>query len=152
MNNPKINSADYEILIRKYRESDQEELLKLWYDVSFVSHPFIPADFWAEHIEVLKEKYLPASDTYVAESKQRIVGFISLMGNYVGALFVADDYQNQGVGTKLLSFCRRLRGNLYVDVYKENARARDFYKRRGFLEKKEKNQEETGCQVITMVG
>lgn len=145
------NGSDYDLLIRRYRESDNEKLLKLWYTASITAHSFIPADFWAQRINVVKNEYLPAAETYVAESRGEITGFISLMGNYVGALFVSEKHQGKGIGKALVEFARKLRGNLYVDVYKDNARAREFYKKCGFTEKREKLQEETGCSVITMM-
>ena len=136
--------------IRRFRETDQSEVLRIWYKESLDSHSFIPAKFWAEYLENLKQKYLPSADTFVAESEGRIFGFISLMGNYVGALFVDKQSQGQGIGGALVDFANQLKGNLFVDVYKENTRAHYFYEKYGFKEKREKIQPETGHALITM--
>lgn len=136
--------------IRRYREADQTEVLRIWYKESLSSHPFIPAKFWADHLETLKSKYLPESNTYVAESDGRILGFISFMGNYVGALFVDGIYQGQGIGRALVEFTHKSQGSMFVDVYKENAQGREFYNKYGFKERREKIQPETGHALITM--
>lgn len=141
---------DKNFYIRRYREADQAELLRIWYKVSLESHCFIPAKFWAEHREAFKNKYLPESETFVAESEGQILGFISLMGNYIGALFVDGTYQRQGVGRTLVDFVHSSQGSMFVDVYKENAQAREFYNKYGFMEKREKIQPETGHALITM--
>lgn len=137
-------------LIRRYRENDQSEVIRIWYKESLESHSFIPARFWTEHLESLKKKYLPEADTFVAEIEGQVVGFISLMGNYIGALFVDAPYQKQGIGRALLEFVLSLKGSMFVDVYKENTNARDFYLKYGFEQRREKIQPETGHTVITM--
>lgn len=136
--------------IRRYRETDQEVVLRIWYKESLDSHSFIPAKFWADHLESLKQKYLPEAETFVAERDDQILGFISLMGNYIGALFVDKLSQGQGIGNELVAFALKLKGNLFVDVYKQNNMARDFYVKNGFDEKREKIQPETGHALITM--
>ena len=136
--------------IRRYREADRAEVLRIWYKESLESHFFIPAKFWAEHLEALKNRYLPEAETFVAESDGQILGFISLMGNYVGALFVDGKYQRQGIGWALVNFAHKSKGSRFVDVYKENSHARIFYKSYGFEEKREKIQPETGHTLITM--
>ncbi len=136
--------------IRPYRESDREEILKIWYKESLKSHSFIPGKYWEGHMETLKTKYLPESETYVADNDSRILGFISLIGNYIGALFVDEDYQGKGVGTALIAFAHKKQGGMFVDVYKENDRARRFYTDYGFKERREKVQPETGHTLITM--
>lgn len=141
---------DKNFYIRRYREADQAEVLRIWYKESLESHFFIPAKFWADHLEDLKNKYLPEAETFVAEGEGQILGFISLMGNYVGALFVDEKYQRQGVGKDLLDFAHKSKGSIFVDVYKENSQARMFYNKYGFEEKREKIQPETGHSVITM--
>ena len=112
-----------EFYIRRYREVDQAEVLRIWYKESLNSHPFIPAKFWADHLELLKKKYLPESNTFVAEGEGQIVGFISMMGNYIGALFVDQAYQSQRIGSALVDFAHKSQGSMFVDVYKENTRA-----------------------------
>lgn len=139
-----------DFFIRRYREADRDELLKLWFSGSVKAHPFIPAEFWRDYHEEVKNKYLPDSQIFVAEQDGRIAGVISLVGNYVGALFVDGKCQGQGIGSSLLAFARKTQGSICVDVYRENTSAREFYMNWGFRERREKLQPETGHILITM--
>jgi len=141
---------DKSFFIRPYREVDQEHILRIWYSESLRSHPFIPARFWEGHLETLRNRYLPESETFVAERDGRLVGFISLIGNYIGAFFVDVLHQGQGIGSALMEYAHKSKGSLFVDVYKENTHARSFYEQYGFTQKREKIQHETGHTMITM--
>ncbi|NLI91207.1 MAG: GNAT family N-acetyltransferase [Peptococcaceae bacterium] len=143
-------SNKQEFFIRRYRETDQEEVLKVWLRESLKSHSFIPAEFWKGYLDTLRNQYLPEWNTFVAEQDGQIIGFISLVGNYVGALFVSTEFQRQGIGSALLDFAYKTFGSLFVDVYKENIQALAFYKKIGFLARREKIQPETGQALITM--
>lgn len=147
---PKGYNGSSDFFIRHYREVDQAEVLRIWHSESINSHGFIPAKFWEGHLDTLKNKYLPESETFVAERDGQIIGFISLIGNYVGALFVDGIYQRQGIGRTLLSFAHKLKGSLFIDVYKENSSAIDFYHKYGLKERRKKIQPETGHSLITM--
>ncbi|NLP43319.1 MAG: GNAT family N-acetyltransferase [Peptococcaceae bacterium] len=141
---------EIEFYIRRYRESDQNQIIRIWLNESLRAHSFIPAEFWEGHITTMQNKYLPEAETYVADSGGKILGFISLVGNYVAALFVDHSYQRQRVGWALMNFVHRIKGNLYVDVYKENLAAQQFYQSYGFQAKREQIQPETGHTMLTM--
>jgi len=136
--------------IRRYRETDQKEIIKIWLNESIKAHSFIPAEFWEGHINTMQKRYLPEAETYVADSNGKILGFISIVGNYVAALFVDSEYQRQRIGWALINFAHKIKGNLYVDVYKDNLAARQFYQAYGFKAKREKVQPETGQTMLTM--
>jgi hypothetical protein len=40
-----------DFFIRRYREADQNEVLRIWLNESLNSHPFIPAKFWEGHLD-----------------------------------------------------------------------------------------------------
>ncbi|MFA6807818.1 MAG: GNAT family N-acetyltransferase [Eubacteriales bacterium] len=140
-----------EFIIRRYRAKDEDNVLRIWYLTSLEAYPFILPQFWLEHIQIVKNEYLSQAEIYVIGKDNEIAGFISLMGNYVGALFIDSKYQKKGLGTVLLDYAEKLKNNLYVDVYKQNNIAMNFYKKYGFYEQREKLQIETGCMVTTMV-
>jgi putative acetyltransferase len=150
MNMEKTSNDRAGFFVRHYRETDQEQVLRIWSKESVNSHCFIPSEYWEGHLETIRNKYLPDSETYVAEKNGQIVGFISLIGNYVGALFVDNDYQRQGIGKALLAFAHGRQGSLFVDVYKENTNALKFYQSYGFRERREKVEPETGHKLLTM--
>ena len=67
-----------------------------------------------------------------AEVKQRIVGYIAWReGHYISHLYVANDFQRQGIGTRLLDAMRRRATRLPLRL-KASLNAVGFYQRYGF--------------------
>lgn len=137
-------------MIRAYQKDDNQALVNIWYDASILAHAFIPREFWAAEKINIQEKYLPLSETYVKEVDGQVVGFISLIDDFIGGLFVAPAYQGQGVGTELMNKARSLRKELAVEVYQANPQAQRFYEKCGFQAVEERVQPETGCVSIVM--
>ena len=61
--------------------------------------------------------YLPNADTWVADINRTIVGFIALLGNEVGAIFVEPKFQGTGVRTALMNKAQEIHGDLEVEVF-----------------------------------
>lgn len=137
--------------IRKYQAEDLEKVLEVWYDSSVKAHSFIPEEFWAAQKNDLREKYLPQAQSWVAVEKGEVVGFISLLGDYIGGLFIAPIYQGKGFGKKLVAKALETRNVLEVGVYKKNVAATNFYKACGFEYVNEERQPETGEIVLNML-
>lgn len=137
-------------MIRNYRETDLEEMVRIWYDASVIAHSFMPASFWASHKSAMKEKYLPLAENYVFEPEGKVAGFISLVGEIVCALFVAPEVQGKGAGTTLLEHAKALKGRLSLKVYRENRKAILFYEKSGLRAAGEEVDEHTGCVQILM--
>lgn len=138
------------MVIRAYTENDADALTDIWYRATLTAHSFIPTELWDEHKGDLKSKYLPVAETWVAVVENRIVGFISLIENYIGGLFVDPSVQGKGIGSALMKHAQDKLDNLTVSVYKENPRARKFYERNGFVYQAEEIQEETGHILVAM--
>lgn len=137
-------------MIRNYRKTDLEEMVRIWYEASVIAHSFIPASFWALQKSAMKEKYLPLAENFVFQEEGQIVGFISLVGERVCALFVAPGMQGRGIGRALLEHAKTLRGRLSLNVYRENESALRFYEMCGFVAAGEEVDEYTGCMQILM--
>jgi Acetyltransferases len=137
-------------LIRNYRKTDLEEMVRIWYEASVIAHSFIPASFWALQKSAMKEKYLPLAENFVFQEEGQIVGFVSLVGERVCALFVAPGMQGRGIGRALLEHAKTLRGRLSLKVYRENEIALRFYEMCGFVAAGEEVDEYTGCMQILM--
>ncbi|MCB0034244.1 MAG: GNAT family N-acetyltransferase [Anaerolineales bacterium] len=128
-------------MIRLYKKTDTEAIIDVWYQASLIAHSFLTEDFLEEERVNLRELFLPNSETWVKEIKGEIVGFISLMGNEVGGLFVHPAWQRQGVGVLLMDKARSLHKTLELDVFEANLQGRAFYSKYGFeLVKKYKDQ------------
>ena len=137
-------------MIRNYRETDLEEMVRIWYNASIIAHSFIPASFWALQKSAMKDKYLPLAENFVFEDEGKVKGFISLVGKRVCALFVTPAMQGKGIGRALLENSKTLKGKLSLKVYRENESAFGFYKKCGFVAAGEELDERTGCVQILM--
>ena len=138
------------MIIRKFEPSDTEEIIRIWYEVSIVAHSFIPQEMWEAHKDELRNKYLPIAQTWVAEENGNLLGFISLIEDYIGALFVTSASQGKGVGTRLIEQAKQAYEHLKVGVYAKNMKAREFYSKNGFAAVSEEVQPETGEIVINL--
>ncbi len=138
-------------MIREYAARDLPELLSVWESASAIAHPFLAPEFIAAERENIPNLYLPNTETWVAEQEGRVVGFISLMGDEVAALFVTPDHQRHGIGHALLGKAQHLRGDLVVEVFAANSIGRGFYHQSGFTPLAESIHEPTGQSLIRMV-
>jgi len=139
-----------DIKIERITEKDISGIVDLWYEVSIKAHNFIPASYWESNREDMKEKYIPMSETYAAKSDEEILGFISLMNEYVAAIFVKTEMQGMGVGTYLLNHAKSLRSSLQLKVFSKNMKSIDFYKAKGFAVIAEARDEDTGEDELVL--
>jgi putative acetyltransferase len=119
-------------MIRLYRDDDLDRLIEVWYQASLLAHPFLSERFLNRERELIAGVYLPVAETYVYEKDGVLVGFIALMGDEVGAIFVDPALHGRGIGRALMDYARDLRTRLELDVFKENHIGRRFYARYGF--------------------
>lgn len=136
--------------LRQYRETDLEAVLSSWEVATRLAHEFMTDDFIAQERKNVAEVYLPNTDTWVAESEGEVKGFIALMGNEVGAIFLQPDCHGKGAGKALMDKAQELHGDLEVEVFKENIIGRKFYSKYGFDLIEEKLHEPTGQQVLRL--
>lgn len=136
--------------IRAYKAADIDTLIDIWYRGSIKAHDFIDSSYWWSQRREMKEKYLPMSENYVITYQSRIIGFISMVDDYLAALFIDVLYQSKGYGKELLNFAKKQRDVIQLKVYKENTMAVRFYLKNGFLLKKELTDEQTNEQEYLM--
>ncbi|VEP17814.1 Acetyltransferase (fragment) [Hyella patelloides LEGE 07179] len=79
-----------------------------------------------------------------------VVSFISLLGNEVGAIFVHLQHHKKGFGSGLINKAKKLRNQIYVEVFAANAIACRFYEKYGFEPIEEKVYEQTGFAIIRL--
>jgi putative acetyltransferase len=137
-------------MIRQYRATDCEALLQVWTRASAVAHPFLDDAFLEQERRNIPEVYLPVADTWVWEADGRVVGFVSLLGNEVGALFVDPDLHRSGIGGALIERARELRGELEVEVFERNRMGRAFYEKAGFELMHRKVHGPTGFEILRL--
>ena len=131
-------------MIRKFKIEDTTKVMTIWTKGNFKAHDFIEKDYWLINFNKVKNEYLLQSETYVYVENNEIKGFISLLEEgYVGALFVKDEFKRQGIGRKLINYCKEINNKLKLKVYEKNINAILFYVAMGFKNTKIGIDEET---------
>lgn len=124
--------------------TDIEKLSDIWFDASLLAHPFIGATRLSEQRRQIREVYLPKAETWVACCADEPVGFISLLGGFVGGIFIAPDWQGRGIGRKLIAHALDRNGELSLEVYTANTQAVRFYTLLGFSEVSRRDADDSG--------
>jgi len=134
-----------DISIRAYQEStDLQALSTIWFEASLHAHAFIGSERLLEQRILIETQYLPSAETWVACHQEKPAGFISLLGTFIGGLFVAPEYQGHGIGRLLVAHALTLKGELRLEVYTENTQAFSFYKSLGFKELSRRAEDDEG--------
>ncbi len=137
-------------MIRKFRESDMAQVLKIWLDASIEAHDFVEHGFWESKVDDMENIYLPAGENYVYEENGKIKGFFSLVDETLAAIFVDPASQGCGIGKTLIAKAKKLRSSLKLSVYKKNIKSVNFYINHGFVIVKEQIDKHTGEAEILM--
>lgn len=137
-------------LIRKYTEADREVIIEIWFAASLVATPFLSKEFLADERENIRTIWLSKAETFVFEGDGNVIGFLSLVGNEVGAIFVHPDTQGRGIGRALMDRAASLREGLFLDVFEDNAVGRRFYDRYGFKFEHKHVHEQSGHMQIRL--
>ena len=137
-------------MIREYEPGDIGELLNVWYTSTRIAHPFMDEPFLEKERKQVRDVYIPNTKTWVFPNANGLDGFISMMGNEVGAIFVRPEMQGKGIGKQLMDWVAQFHAELEVEVFRENPIGRRFYDRYGFRTIKESVHEETGRDLLRM--
>ncbi|TYP48148.1 putative acetyltransferase [Thermosediminibacter litoriperuensis] len=146
--------------IRRYKESDLEQMLKLLYDtvhnVNIKDYSPEQVDVWApKEPEVEKwSGFFENNICYVAEIDDKIVGFGDLTAKgYLNTLYTHKDFQRKGIGSGLLKVFEKEAINLGVSEITTEASitARPFFEKHGFECVKKQNKEFKGMVFINFL-
>ena len=139
-------------MIRKFETQDLDAVMQIWMDGNLDAHAFIPASFWTEHFEMVRDLLLQA-ELYVHENEapRQIDGFIGLTENHIEGIFVAKAARSKGIGKALLDYVKSRRPRLDLSVYQKNERALAFYRREQFVVQSEGIDEDTNEADIQML-
>lgn len=126
-----------EIIIREATKQDAELLRNIEAEDGFL-YPY-------KKTKEDYEKYIDEGDAFfIAETDKLAISYISIVDcSYLGNvcrlhfLAVIKDFQNKGVGKKLMEHFEEEAKNrkydrIIINVYENNSRAIEFYKRRGY--------------------
>ena len=147
-------------MIRQYTDSDVDAVVAIWRSASELAHPFLSSEFLDTEEGNVRNVYPKFAEIWVKEigTKEtgiqvidtQVIGFIALIGNEVGAIFLSPDHHGQGIGRALMDTAVDMKGDVTVDVFKQNEIGRRFYDGYGFKAVKEYLHEPSGQVTITM--
>lgn len=137
--------------IRPYDPGDQDALIEVWYQASLLATPFLSAEFLEKTRQQIKDVWLPTAETWVYDDGQGVKGFIALIGNEVGGLFVHPEEQGRGIGRYLMDHAALRHEPLLTEVFEENRSGRRFYERYGFRETNRYHHKPTDQSMIRMI-
>jgi putative acetyltransferase len=151
VNTEQTNPARPEsLMIRPYEDRDLDALLAVWEAASAIAHPFLSEEFTAQERKNIPELYIPNTDTWIYEEAGRVAGFLALMQNEIGAIFVHPESQRRGAGHALTDKARSLHETLEVEVFERNSIGRGFYAKYGFEEMSRRTHEDTGFELLRL--
>ena len=138
------------LTIRQYQTSDLAAVLDSWEVATRLAHTFMTDEFIAQERKNVAEIYIPNTDTWVAEIDGVVEGFIALIGNEVGAIFLQPNWCGKGVCKALMDQAHALHGDLEVEVFKENTIGSAFNLRYGVELLEQKLHKPTLQQVLRL--
>lgn len=138
-------------MIKKLDICKIDDIMQIWLQTNMDSHDFISEDYWKNNYNFVR-KILPESTVFVYEDEGEIKGFIGIIeDSYIAGLFVSQEYQHMGIGSKLIERSKKYCSTLKLDVYVKNSNAVNFYKKHGFKIIEEKEDEETKEVEYSMI-
>lgn len=132
-----------DVILRRLQKDDIERVMQIWLKTNIQAHHYIDESYWKARYDNVKQM-ISESEVYVCEKSEQIIGFIGLSDNYIAGLFVASDFQSQGIGKRLLGYVKAFKPELSLQVYRKNRNAIRFYLKEGFVVESEAVDENTG--------
>lgn len=123
--------------IRPYRSGDLDATVDLWHRTWHHTFPSLThPQAYAQWRSRFEDEILPRLRVWVAELDGAIVGFLALdiAHGYISQMFVDPSTQGTGIGDALMETAKEAcpRG-LTLHSLEQNARARRFWEKHGFL-------------------
>lgn len=137
-------------MIRPYQSGDITSVLSIWREASNLAHPFLTNEQLDTAAAMIHDHFQDIADIYIAEKNGQPVGFVALMGNEVGGLFLRPSCHGQRLGKALMDKAVEIQGALHLEVFKDNSIGRRFYQSYGFVEGAEKVDSFFGHKVLEL--
>ncbi|MFT5485703.1 MAG: putative acetyltransferase [Alphaproteobacteria bacterium] len=137
-------------MIRKFNDEDADAVVSTWRAASELAHPFLTREFLDREADAVRNVYLVYAETWVTEVDGEVVGFIALVDDEIGGLFLHPRLHGQGFGKAMVDEAVAEKGPLRVEVFEKNEIGRRFYDTYGFSRSGEFVHEPTGECVIRM--
>lgn len=138
-------------MLRPYKSSDVDAVVSVWRAASAVAHPFLSDDFLDQEEKNIREIYVKHAQTWVVDIVGEVVGFMSLIDNEIGGLFLRPEFHGRGLGQAMVDLAFEEKGPLKLEVFEKNQIGRRFYDRYGFGFKERRHHEPSGEDVLLLV-
>jgi len=121
------------MLVETVTKNHYLELIEVWEASVRATHHFLSEEDITSLKPLILAHYFDAVDLRLVKNKEdKIIGFIGVAATNVEMLFIAPQYQNQGIGTLLLKYAINHQQAQKVDVNEQNPDAVGFYQHLGF--------------------
>lgn len=120
--------------IRPFRAEDTERLVAIWLEASRFAHGFLGEERLQLQSEQVRDIYLHQAENWVIIDNGEPAGFIGLMDQFIGGLFIDPHVHGKGLGRQVLDHALQLKKSLELEVYALNTQAHNFYLRNSFIE------------------
>lgn len=137
-------------MIREYIKSDVDAVVAAWRAANELAHPFLSKDFLDKEEGNVRNVYPKFAKIWVQEIDGKVVGFIAMIDNEIGGLFLDPKNHRKGLGREMVDFVQAQKGALTVEVFRDNKIGRAFYDRYGFKKTGENLHEDSGQMTIKM--
>jgi len=138
-------------MIRTYQDKDFPKIIAIWLEAQTMAHPFLQPDFVKTVKDMMEQHFIPNSKTWVYQNDQTVIGFIAMMQNEIGGLFVMPNEQQRGVGGMLLAYVEKFHEHLEVEVFDKNRIGKPFYFKHGFIQTSQYTHEATNEKVLRLI-
>lgn len=119
-------------MIREFETEDKEQALDAWEKAAREAYTFFDESFFKKERKTLSDANFDVTEKWAYEADGKVVGFVAMIENEVGGIFVDPAYQGRGIGRALMDKVRETREFLELSVFEKNKIGRRFYDRYGF--------------------
>ncbi len=137
-------------MIRKHTSDDTDAVVDVWRSASALAHPFLTSSFIETEADNVRHVYMKYAETWVTEIDGKVIGFIAMIDNEIGGLFLDPEHHGRGFGRAMVDKAVSLKGSLNVEVFSQNAIGRKFYAAYGFCGRQEYLHEPSGQMTLKL--
>ena len=119
-------------MIRNFKESDIHDIETVYEKSNNALSLKTDPDFFRKDKKKFVTSTLRSCRNSVYEHDGKVVGVVSSSADCIEGLFVLPEFWGRGIGTELLNSAMSGKDELFLQVYADNERAINFYRKNGF--------------------
>ena len=130
-----VHSAGIEFI--EYHERYATDAVKMWRDSKEHALGVKDIHTYEDHLNFVQNILVRENTVQLAVSVENdwVVGLLATDGEYVNQLYIHNDFQRYGIGSRFLEFAKaQSSGTLRLYTFEVNKGAQAFYEKHGFRE------------------